>query len=58
MRAEQPAKLCKPRWRMRVKVRAVTGRPKAVLSLRFHLLSVRCCSFCNSFKCFVSILFT
>ena len=27
----------------------ITDRPKAVLSLRFHLLHVRCCSV---FKCF------
>ena len=58
MRAEQPAGLCTPWWRMGVKVGAtwarfgppviVAGRPVAVLSLRFHLFYVRCCSV---FKC-------
>ena len=38
MRAEQPIKLCKPRRKMRVTVGVIiTDRPKAVLSLRFHL---------------------
>ena len=49
MQAEQPAKLFKPQRKMRVKVGPrktgltpapsviVTGRPKAVFSLRFHL---------------------
>ena len=58
MQAEQPTKLCKPQRKTRVKVGArktglnppviVTGRPKAVLSLRFHLFYVLCCSI---FKC-------
>ena len=47
MRAEQPAKLCKPQRKLRMNVGAplnrfnppviIAGRPKAVLSLRFHL---------------------
>ena len=53
MRAEQPPKLCKPCPKTRVKVGdrktgltslvIITGRPKTVLSLLFHLFYVRCC---------------
>ena len=59
MRAEQPIKSCKLRQKMRMEVGApfnpplppviIADRPKAVLSLRFHLCYVRCCSV---FKCF------
>ena len=55
MRAEQPIILCKLQRKMRVKVCApynpviITDRPKAVLSLRFHLFYVQGCSV---FKCF------
>ena len=45
MRAEHPIKLCKLRRKMRVKTPVIiTDRPKAVLSLRFHLFYVRSCS--------------
>ena len=60
MQAEQTTKLCKPQWKMRVKVGAretglnlpvfVTGRPKAVLSLRFHLFYIWCYSIINCFN--------
>ena len=62
MRAEQANKLCKPRRRMGVKVWfqkfglslqvIITDRPKTVISLRFYLFYVRCCSIFTCFKCF------
>ena len=55
MRAEKPTKLCKPQRKMRVKAVArktglnppviITGRPKSVLSLRFHLFMFRAVQF-------------
>ena len=60
MRAEQPTKLCKPQRKVGLKVRApqnrfnsppppviVTGRPKAVLSLRFHFFIIGVVQFLN-----------
>ena len=59
MQAEQPTNLCKPQRKMNMNVWArktglnppviVTGCPKAILSLGFHLFYVWCCSI---FKCF------
>ena len=69
MRAVQPRKLCKPRRKARMKAGTrktglnptaiITGHPKAILLLRFHLLYVRCLSIfkCYNFNTPVSNLF-
>ena len=61
MRAEQPTKLCKSRWKIRITVKPVkppsplvviTNHPKAVLSWLSRLFYVRCCSIFKCVKCF------